>query len=260
MMITIIHIESALDLNLIAAYLEGLEETIIYKLIDRAQFAENRVAYQTGSSGFEGAGNLSLFDLRLRRQEELDVEFGRFCAPEERPFNHDLSKAKREVTLPPSCLKIDDLNAVNLSSRILEAYQAFVPKICPAGNDGQYGSSVEHDIYALQAIARRIHFGALYVAESKYRSDPNTYSELIRQRDTAGLMRLLTRPEVESTILKRVADKVSHIQSYTNLKVRRNIPPEAVLNFYREHVIPLTKEGQIRYFLSRKSSIFPPPL
>jgi hypothetical protein len=121
-MITTIHIESALDLNLIAAYLEGLEETIIYKLIDRAQFAENRVAYQRGTSGFEGAGDVSLFDLRLRRQEEMDVEFGRFCVPEERPFRRDLARPKREVRLPPSCLNIEDYNAVNVTDRILSAW------------------------------------------------------------------------------------------------------------------------------------------
>ncbi|MBN1654098.1 MAG: chorismate mutase [Deltaproteobacteria bacterium] len=257
-MITTIHIESALDLNRIAAYLEGLEETIIYKLIDRAQFAENRIAYQIGKSGFQGAGELSLLDLRLRRQEEMDVEFGRFCVPEERPFNDGLPNPKRDVTLPPSCLNIDNYDAVNVSTRIREAYCAFLPDICPAGDDGQYGSSVENDVYALQAIARRIHFGALYVAESKYRSDPNSYAELVRQRDREALLRLLTRPEVEAAILKRVAEKVTHIQSYINPEVRRSIPPEAVLNFYRTQIIPLTKEGQVRYFLSRKMSIFPP--
>lgn len=259
-MITTIHIESAFDLNLIAAYLEGLEETIIYKLIDRAQFAENRVAYQGGNSGFEGAGDLSLFDLRLRRQEAMDVEFGRFCVPEERPFSRDLARPKREVTLPPSCLNIDEYDAVNVTDRILSAYCGFIPEICPTGDDGQYGSSVEHDVYALQAIARRIHFGALYVAESKYRSDPKSYGRLVRQGDREGLMHLLTRPEIEAAILKRVAEKVAHLQSHINREVRRSIPPEAVLNFYRTQIIPLTKEGQIRYFFGRKTSLFPPTI
>jgi hypothetical protein len=71
-------------------------------------------------------------------------------------------------------------------------------------------------------------------------------------------MRLLTRPEVEAAILKRVAEKVTHVQSHINREVRRSIPPEAVLNFYRTQIIPLTKEGQIRYFFGRKASLFPP--
>ena len=53
------------DLDKIATDLEGLEETIIARLIDRAQFRRNRPTYQPGKSGFTGEGALSLFALRL---------------------------------------------------------------------------------------------------------------------------------------------------------------------------------------------------
>ena len=84
------------ELHLIAAQLEGLEETIITKLIDRAQFKANLVAYEAGKSGFDGAENESLFDLRLRYHEEMDAYFGRFCVPEERPFTPGPSFAKTQ--------------------------------------------------------------------------------------------------------------------------------------------------------------------
>jgi len=53
------------NLDKIATDLEGLEETIIARLIDRAQFRRNRLAYQPGKSGFKGETELSLFALRL---------------------------------------------------------------------------------------------------------------------------------------------------------------------------------------------------
>ncbi len=246
--------ETVLDLSRIAAFLEGLEETIISKLIDRAQFAENLIIYEPGKSGFQGSGELSLFELRLLRQEGMDNEFGRFCAPEERPFNKNLPAPKRHVVLPDSCLALDDCDAVNVSEKILKAYKALIPEICLSGDDEQYGSSVEHDVYALQAIARRIHFGALFVSESKFQSDPKTYMALINKRDIEGLQRLLTRAEVEEKILERVALKVEHLQSQINLAVRRRVPPEAIMTFYRNHVIPLTKEGEVQYFLNRKET------
>ena len=86
---------STLNLSTIAAQLEGLEETIIQKLIDRAQFAANAAAYRPGESGFASAGDKSLFDLRLRYQEEMDAAFGRFKVPEERPFHSDLPDPHR---------------------------------------------------------------------------------------------------------------------------------------------------------------------
>jgi chorismate mutase len=244
--------DDALNLDRIAARLEGLEETIIYKLIDRAQFAENGIIYEPGKSGFEASGNLSLFDLRLRRQEEMDSDFGRFCVPEERPFNRDLPDAKRNVSLPATGLEIDDFDAVNVTSDILKAYMMLLKEICLPGDDGQYGSSTEHDVYALQAIGRRIHYGALYVSESKYQSDPVSYDNLIAKKDMTGLMSMLTRVEVEERILARIAKKVDHIQAGINSDARRSVPPKAIMGFYRNHVIPLTKEGEIRYFLNRR--------
>ena len=241
------------ELHLIAAQLEGLEETIISKLIDRAQFKANLVVYKGGKSGFDGAENESLFDLRLRYQEEMDAQFGRFCVPEERPFTSDLPSPKRKVTLPPSCLAIDEFDRVNLSAEIKSAYLDLVPRFCEEGDDGQYGSSVEHDVYALQAIGRRIHYGAMYVAESKYRSDTARFCELIRQNNTDALLHLLTRKDIEEKILQRVKEKVHHIQAEVNREIRIVIDPEAVVQFYRDYVIPLTKNGELLYLLNRRT-------
>jgi chorismate mutase len=113
---------------------------------------------------------------------------------------------------------------------------------------------VEHDVAALQAISRRIHFGAMYVAESKYRLDPEKYDQMIAAKDRSRLLDTLTRADVEERILARVADKVQHIQAEINPAVRRRVPPQAIMAFYRAQVIPLTKEGEIRYFLNRNSA------
>jgi chorismate mutase len=240
-----------LDLKVIAEVLEGLEETIIFMLINRAQFAANGLVYEVDGIPFEGVTGVSLLEIRLRRHEEMDSEFGRFCVPEERPFVSLLPPPKRRVHLPPTGLQIRDFNVVNMTSDILAAYRALVPEICPPGDDGQYGSSVEHDVAALQAISRRVHFGAMYVAESKYQSDPARYDGLIAASARERLLAALTRADVEDRILARVADKVQHIQAAINPTVRRRVPPEAIMTFYRTHVIPLTKEGEIRYFLNR---------
>ena len=78
------------------------------------------------------------------------------------------------------------------------------------------------------------------------------YRTLIEAGDRAGLLAALTRTEVEEKILKRVADKVEHIQAEINPTVRRRIPSEEIMAFYRNSIIPLTKEGQVRYFLNRQ--------
>ena len=244
----------SLDLGLIAARLEGLEETIIHRLIDRAQFAANPVAYAPGHSGFRGAEAESLFDVRLRYQEEMDARFGRYHVPEERPYHRDLPDARRRVQLPESPLRIGDLDVVNLTAAIVDDYRRFLSELCASHDDtddGQYGSSVEHDVLAIQAIARRVHFGALYVAESKFMNAPDRFERLIADNDRDSILSLITRPDVEERILGRVADKVDYIQGTANRQVRRLIRPGTVLMLYRDTIIPLTKEGELRYLFNR---------
>ncbi len=245
---------TAPDLIQIALDLESLEETIIARFIDRAQYRRNEPAYLPGKSGFRGEPILSLLTLRLKYQEEMDARFGRFCVPEERPFSHALPPTCRNVTLPANCLNLPDYDMVNLTEDILESYLLLLPQICRPGDDAQYGSSVENDVYAIQAISRRIHYGAMYVAESKYRKSPEIYREAIDGGDHDRLLSLLTRPEVEQQILNRVAEKAETMQASTKSTIRHTIDPAVVREYYADRVIPLTKEGEIRYLLNRKSS------
>jgi chorismate mutase len=241
-----------LDLHFIAARLEGLEETIINRILDRAQFCANQITYQSGTIDFSTESSMSLFDLRILYQEEMDSKFGRFCAPEERPFSKNLPPVLRKVSIPDSGLHISDYSLISQSDAIKSSYLDLVTDICQPGDDKQYGSSVEHDVYALQAIARRIHYGALYVAESKYLSNPKLYNTLIENRDTKGLLEQLTRKEVEIKIIERIRTKSESLQSTINRAVRNSIDPSIISTYYQNTIIPLTKEGEIAYFLNRQ--------
>ena len=236
----------------ISQRLEGYEETIVFKLIDRAQYASNEIIYERGRSGFKGAGNLSLLELRLQFQEQMDTQFGKFCVPEERPFIKNASAPRRKAMVDDRGILIEDCNVINLTEDIMRGYRAIVPLICAAGDDGHYGSSVEHDVYALQAISRRIHFGSLYAAEAKYTADTEAFSKLIAAKDREGLMKRLTRKNVEDNIIKRVKEKTESTQAMVNKEIRRVVKPEVVVQFYQECIIPLTKRGQVQYLLNRK--------
>lgn len=244
--------DSTIHLSYIAARLEALEETIIYKLLDRAQFAINNNAYLPGHSGFSGNLQDSLFDIRLFTHETMDAQFGRFSVPEERPFNRDLPQSMRKVSIDTSFLSIDDFNIVNLCKEIKDAYLNLLPRLCKQDDDAQYGSSVEHDVFAVQSISRRIHFGSFYVAECKYRSSPAEYAQMIKNNDREGLLCKLTRKDVEEQIINRVYEKTCSIQRDVNKLVRQVIDPQSIVTFYSDTIIPLTKEGEILYLMNRR--------
>jgi len=237
-------------LDAIAATLEGLEESIIYKILDRAQFARNLRAYEPGASGFPSSDSDSLFGLRMQYQETMDAVFGRFMVSEERPFTQNLPVSSR--TLPEmQSFPLSDIAVIGQNQAILASYFSLLDVVCKEPDDGHYGSSVEHDVSALQAIARRIHYGSLYVSESKYRAQPALFQKLAAANDKDGLMAALTRSEVEARIIARVEAKTASIQEMINPLVRRRIDPEPVLAFYRNVIIPLTKEGECAYLLNR---------
>jgi chorismate mutase len=243
-----------MSLQEISQKLESYEETIVFKIIDRAQYAANEIVYERGKSGFKGAGNYSLLELRLRYQEQMDTQFGKFCVPEERPFIQSFSTPRRKAMIDDRGILIDDCNIVNLTEDIIKGYRNLVPLFCKPGDDGHYGSSVEQDVYALQAISRRIHFGSLYAAESKYTADPDGFGQLIDARDEEGLLKKLTRKEVEDKIIERIEEKTKSTQATVNQNIRRIVKPEVIVGFYRECVIPLTKQGQVLYLLNRKKA------
>lgn len=69
---------------------------------------------------------------------------------------------------------------VNVNDEIYQTYlDTIVPWICKEGDDGQYGSAAVCDIQTLQALSKRIHYGT-FVAESKFRSQPEEYTKLIK--------------------------------------------------------------------------------
>jgi chorismate mutase len=239
-----------MNLTEISQRLESFEETIVFKLIDRAQFSVNEVVYDSGKSGFKNANGFSLLELRLAAQEKIDAQFGKFCTPEERPFI-DYSESRRKAMVDEREILVDDCNIVNLTKDIMAGYRSLIPLLCKEGNDGHYGSSVELDVYALQSISRRIHFGSLYAAECKFRNDPEGFGALIDAGDENGLLLRLTRKEVEDRIIERVREKTQSTQALVNLDIRRVIKPEVVVEFYRNTIIPLTKKGQVLYLMNR---------
>ncbi|HTH12999.1 MAG TPA: chorismate mutase, partial [Spirochaetia bacterium] len=144
-----------------------------------------------------------------------------------------------------------DLETVNVTGAIRTAYLAALPRLCGEGDDGQWGSSVEHDVICLQALARRIHFGALYVGESKFQEDPVRFTALVRARDDEALVAAITRAEVETRVLARVKAKVEAVQSVSDPVLRRLVDPQTVVALFRDTLIPLTKDGEIRYLYQR---------
>ncbi|KAK9896438.1 chorismate mutase [Cystobasidium minutum MCA 4210] len=266
--------DDVLSLDRIRATLIRLEDTIIFSLIERAQFAWNPKLYQPGaipelaSSGHQG----SWLDWFLRETESMHAKVRRYESPDEYSFTPKELLSK--PILPPlNYPRLLHPNNVNVNDKIKDFY---INKIIPAitsratsqlkggvtDDDGNYGSAACRDVEALQAISRRIHYG-MFVSESKFRSAPADFIPHIYSRNTEALAGLITKPAVEAALLKRLAKKAAfygqELDAAGNPKTTLDqvekenlkIDVEEVVALYRDYIIPLTKEVEVEYLLTR---------
>ncbi|KAI1361758.1 chorismate mutase [Xylaria arbuscula] len=259
---TIINLKDAskaLDLSNIRFQLIRLEDTITFHLIERVQFPLNKSVYVPGAVDFGPDHSLSLMDWYLREQEKLQSLIRRYEAPDEYPFFPDA--LQKPILKPLDYPPILHPNDVNVNEKIKKFYvDEFLPAVCPdfgrpEGGESteNYGSSATCDIACLQAISRRIHFGK-FVAESKFQSEPELYTRLIKAGDRHGIGESITKPEVEKQVLARLrlkAETYGTDPSRANTDGTRKINVDAVESMYRDFVIPVTKEVEVEYLMQR---------
>jgi len=187
-----------LSLDSIRSTLIRQEETIIFAIIERAQFRRNSIVYENGGFGDLGiplGSNAEFFESRkeplsfleymLMGTEVLHCGVRRYTSPEEHAFFPECLPSGPLGALPQLDYPTDLLSSVggasstNFNEILLQKYKEWmVPAITEKGDDEQHGSTVLADIVVLQALSRRVHYG-LFVAESKYRSDPQGYQRLV---------------------------------------------------------------------------------
>jgi chorismate mutase len=235
-----------LSLDSIRNTLIRQEETIIFALIERAQFRHNAICYQKGAMGQLGTppGSSaradepflqddgselpqSFLEYMLVGTEALHCGARRYTSPEEHAFfpqrlPSGIMDALEELDYPNLLSSIGGACDVNFNPILLEKYiNVIVPAVTVAGDDEQHGSTVLCDIALLQALSRRVHYGK-FVAESKYRDNPEGYQALIDAGDADGVMALLTNAAVEEMVLRRARLKAA---TYGQEPLLASLPP-----------------------------------
>ncbi|XP_042011378.1 chorismate mutase 1, chloroplastic-like isoform X4 [Salvia splendens] len=233
------------------------EDSIIFGLVERAQFCFNGETYDPNAFSVEGFSG-SLIEYMLKKTEKLHATVGRYKSPDEHPFFLDILPGPM---LPPHeypQVLHPAANTININAQIWDMYfKNLLPRLVKQGDDGNCGSSATSDTICLQALSKRIHYGK-FVAEAKFRESPDTYSAAIKAKDRDGLMNLLTYPEVEELIRRRVEMKTqTYGQEVTlsggedNTEAVYKINPSIVADLYWDWIMPLTKQVQVEYLLRR---------
>lgn len=248
--------ETVLNLQNIRDELIKMEDSIIFKFIERSHFPTCNGVYQidhpniTLGQDFNG----SFLDWALMQLEITHSQLRRFESPDQTPFfPNNLKKSILPSINYPKLLS-NYSNEVNYNDKIKKIYiEQMVPLISKIDKDdpNNYGSIASCDIECLQSLSRRIHFGK-FVAEAKYQSNKQLYNKLIQDKNIEGIMHEITNSAVEAKILERLTTKAEvYGVDPTNAEGERRITPEYLVKIYKEFVIPITKEVEVEYLLRR---------
>ncbi|MBA0631927.1 hypothetical protein Godav_000752 [Gossypium davidsonii] len=227
-----------LTLNSIRQSLIRQEDSIIFSLLERAQYCYNPDTYKQDSFSMDGFhGSLSLVEFMVRETERLHAQVGRYKSPDEHPF---FPSYLPEPMLPPlqypkfnvsspnasiSCLTKSLTDIITLMSISIHNFCLslnytikLVLHHCAASINinnkvwNMYFAELlprlveagdDGNCGSTAALSKRIHYGK-FVAEAKFRESPKTYEDAIRAKDRSRLMELLTYETVETAVKKRV--------------------------------------------------------
>ncbi|KIJ54550.1 hypothetical protein M422DRAFT_153230 [Sphaerobolus stellatus SS14] len=266
-------VDDPLSLSRIRSILIRLEDTIIFQLIERAQFAHNPKMYESGAfqelkdAGITG----SWLDWFLEGIESFHAKARRYTSPDEYPFTK-VSNLPQPVLEPLDFPRILYPNDVNANDKIKEFYTTkIVSRITrrateelsgekrakgivrdsEADDDGNYGSAAIIDVEILQAMSKRVHYGK-FVAESKFIEKPSDFIPHILNPNREALEKLITKPAVERALLVRLEKKAAFygqdlgpdgtpVESGST-----KIDAQAVKDLYETYIIPLTRDVEVR--------------
>ncbi|KAI6129741.1 chorismate mutase [Pisolithus croceorrhizus] len=244
-------VRDPLSLEHIRSILGRLEDTIIFGLIERAQYAHNAKMYVNGAiselreKGIEG----SWLEWFLKEIETFHAKARRYTSLDEYPFTTGLP----EPVLPPLMFpKILYPNDVNVNRSILSFYtRSIVPRITQRAtialsalkHDSNYGSAATIDVEILQAISKRVHYGA---------TPPRSFPTSVVATEQA-LEALIMRRDVMAKLLMRLRKKAT---TYA-----QEFGPDgdatwtASSSLYENYIIPLTIEVEVEYLIQRLNGL-----
>jgi len=269
-------LESALDLGNIRTSLQRMEDSIIFSLVERSQYRTNDAVYAPDCSQLgefklhqlKSAGsNGCLGDWFIYQTECLHSQVRRYQHPTEFSFFGPLPEPslgvtpahENDVCKEPILAPVPKEAIVN--RRLLEIYRSkMIPRLCEGGDDGNYGSTAVQDVHCVQTMATRIYYG-LFVAESKFRTEREKASALIKAEDREGLMAFITKPEVEARNIQRVILKArtfsqdiavdSSGKAIQTDEPKYKVNPEFIGDVFRDFIMPLTRDVEVEYLLKR---------
>ena len=198
-----------------------------------------RIKYSLNSGVFEEkfSENKSWFLYRLKREQDLDSEFGRFLYNDQLPFifkKEELVKAKIGEPMNKGVTPID----ADFSQKVIELYRELLKELCKNKIDdkGTFGETTKLDVENILTLNERTVGLGEQVAAFKLQTEPK--------------LQKLSAQEIRENLIKPEREK-EVIETTLKLAKKYGIENESVITTFTKKMISITLDAEV-YFISNQ--------
>jgi chorismate mutase len=224
---------NSIDIKELRIKIDQLNEKIISGLKTRTRYSLNKSIFER--EFFDG---LTWFEYRLKKEQDLDSEFGRFLYYDQQPFRFsknelEQSKIKNIINKGSKPIEID------LSKKIIELYRNTLKKICENIEDeSTFGETTKLDVENILTLNERTVGIGEQVAAYKIHSDPI----LSKINDAVELRKKLVKPEREKEVIEKTT-KIAEKYGFDNVDFVKN---------FAKNIIDITLDAEVHFILNSK--------
>ncbi len=194
--------EHAIDITSLRMKLDQINEKLMAGLRTRSKYAINMQPFIE-----DFAEQKSWFLYRLKKEQDIDAEFGRFLYRDQSPFIFKKSElAASKIPLPVIEFGVPQIK-IDMSHKIIDLYKEMLYEICGPGEDrATYGETVKLDVENILTLNERIVGIGEQVAGYKMQSVP----EILTLKDSEKIRAKLVNYDREKEVIEktiRLAEK-----------------------------------------------------
>jgi len=209
--------------------LDQMTEQIVSGLKNRSRFPLN-----SGVFTKEFSCGKTWFMYRLKAEQDIDSEFGRFLYPDQHPIIFD----KKDLAKPVALREVPKIGLkqvkINLSEEIIISYRGLLKEICVhAESESHYGEVAKIDVENVLLFNERILGIGELVAQYKLASGLNVENTADKEKLKKEVINLAREEEV--------------VLASVEMAKRYGIKQSGAVGAFMRKIISLTTEAEIEY-------------
>jgi len=224
--------ENTIDLTNLRVKIDQMNNKLLSLISTRMKYSINSKVFEE-----EFADGKTWFLYRLKREQDLDSEFGRFLYNDQLPFifkKEELTEAKIDNVKNNGISPIE----LGLSEKIIELYKKLLSGLCVLKEDkGTYGETTKLDVEIVLTLNERTIVIGEQVSAFKLQNEPK--------------LKNLSKEEIRANLINKDRE-IEVINNIINNAKKYGIENEILMEEFAKDLIKITLDSEVHFILNSK--------